>query len=183
MGPARFYTTEAIVLKRSNWGEADRLLTVYSREHGKLQLVAKGVRKITSRRASYVEILQHVLLTIHRGRLRDIVTEATSAGETNGSLTNLTQLGYAYYLCEIVDKLTAEGVEQMEIFQLFSQALASLYVEGAEVVWRSTAQEFTNRLLWELGFLPKSRHLTLIQSYDFIEQLSEKKLRTRRLFR
>ncbi len=167
------------MLKRSNWGEADRLLTVYSKEHGKLQLVAKGVRKITSRRASYVEILQHVLLTIHRGKLRDIVTEATSARQTNRQLTHLTQLGYAYYLCEIVDKLTPDGVEQTEVFHLFSEALANLYTEDTETAWRTTAREFGQKLLWELGFLPKNRQLTLTQCYDFIEQLTEKRLRTR----
>ena len=52
----RLYRTDAIILRRSDFGEADRLLTVFTPERGKLRLLAKGVRKTTSRKAGHVEL-------------------------------------------------------------------------------------------------------------------------------
>jgi recombinational DNA repair protein (RecF pathway) len=64
----RLYRTEAIVLRRSDLGEADRLLTLYTPEWGKLRVIAKGVRKPTSRKSGHVELFTHSRLLIARGR-------------------------------------------------------------------------------------------------------------------
>ena len=72
----RLYRTEAIVLKRRDFGEADRLLTVFTPEHGKLVLLAKGVRKTKSRKAGHVELFTHGTWLVARGRTWDLVTQA-----------------------------------------------------------------------------------------------------------
>jgi len=52
------YKTEGIIIKRKNFGEADRILTIFTKNKGKISIVAKGVRKINSRRAPHIELLQ-----------------------------------------------------------------------------------------------------------------------------
>ena len=60
----RNFKTEGIIIKRRDYGEADRILTVMTREYGKLKIKAKGVRKITSRRSAHIELLNHTVFYI-----------------------------------------------------------------------------------------------------------------------
>src|ERR687885_415233 len=70
------YRTEAIILRRSDFGEADRILTLYTPRYGKRRAIAKGVRKTTSRLAGHVELFTRVQLRLAEGRNLDIVTQA-----------------------------------------------------------------------------------------------------------
>src|SRR5690606_26000423 len=63
----RAYKTEAIVLRSLRFAEADRILHLYTREHGRLGAIAKGARKTTSRFGARLEPLSHVELVLHRG--------------------------------------------------------------------------------------------------------------------
>jgi len=72
----RSYKTEGIVLKRINYGEADRILTIYTKRHGKIRAIAKGVRKLTSRKAGSLELFNNVVLFLVKGKNLDIITEA-----------------------------------------------------------------------------------------------------------
>ncbi|HVN15979.1 MAG TPA: DNA repair protein RecO, partial [Anaerolineales bacterium] len=60
----RSFRMEAIVLRHGDWGEADRLLTLYTREQGKVRAIAKGARKLTSRKAGHLEPFTHVKLQL-----------------------------------------------------------------------------------------------------------------------
>ncbi|MGC8781903.1 MAG: DNA repair protein RecO, partial [Anaerolineae bacterium] len=64
----RLYRVAAIVLKRRDQGEADRLLTVLTRDRGKLSLLAKGVRRQASRKAGHIEPFTLVDLLVVKGR-------------------------------------------------------------------------------------------------------------------
>jgi DNA repair protein RecO (recombination protein O) len=63
----RTIRVEAVVLRHSDWGEADRLLTLFSREHGKLRAIAKGVRKMQSRKAGHLEPFMRSSLILAKG--------------------------------------------------------------------------------------------------------------------
>ena len=73
----RVFRTEAIVLRRTDFGEADRLLTVFTPERGKLRLIAKGARKPTSRKSGHVELFSYGHFLVAVGRDLDLVTQAT----------------------------------------------------------------------------------------------------------
>ena len=73
------YSTEALVLKHSNVGETDRLITLYTKNYGKVQAYAKGVRKINSRLAGYLEPLNRVSILLRQGRNLPLITEAREA--------------------------------------------------------------------------------------------------------
>ncbi len=172
MREARVVTLEAIVLKRKNAGEADRLLTVFTRRKGKLRIVAKGVRKITSRRGPHVEVFNRVLATVHDGKtLTEVSTMETFAPVRK----DLSRVGAAYYLCELVDGLLPEAQPHDDVFALLLQAFTTLgTVEKSRVpVLR---ERFARSLLRKLGFLAEGKEIPDIDRY--IESLLERKLKT-----
>ena len=75
---SRTYRAEAIVLKTIDFGETDRILTLLTRHFGKVSVVAKGIRKPTSRLAGHAEPLTHATYQLARGRNLDVLTGAES---------------------------------------------------------------------------------------------------------
>ncbi len=70
------YRTEAVVLDRKDFGEADRLLTLYTPGTGKLRAIAKGARRTTSRLSGHIELFTHTELLLAAGRNLDIITQS-----------------------------------------------------------------------------------------------------------
>jgi len=122
----RLYRTEAIVLRRSNFGEADRLLTLYTPEWGKLRVIAKGVRKPTSRKSGHLELFTHSRLLVAKGRNLDIVTQAETLHSFRPLREDLLRTGWAYYAAELLDRFVEEGIEDRPLFNLFLATLGWL---------------------------------------------------------
>ena len=122
----RVYRTEAIVLRRSDFGEADRLLTVLTPDRGKLRLVAKGARKPTSRKSGHVELFSHGQFMVAVGRDLDIVTQAETLEPFLPLRGDLSRTTYAYYLAELADAFTADRDENRPLFDLLREALGWL---------------------------------------------------------
>ncbi|EKD66911.1 MAG: DNA repair protein RecO, partial [uncultured bacterium] len=78
MNPLSVYRVSAFILRRSNVGEADKILTIFSKKIGKLRVIAKGIRKISSRRGPHVDLFNEVSMMLHHGKTMDIVTEVTT---------------------------------------------------------------------------------------------------------
>ena len=76
MTEQRSFRVEAVVLRHANWGEADRILTLYTRERGKVRAIAKGIRRIRSRKAGHLEPFTRVTLQLAKGRDLFIITQA-----------------------------------------------------------------------------------------------------------
>src|SRR5512138_511849 len=120
----RLYRIEAIVMHRSDVGEADRLLTVLSRERAKLRLNAKGARKVGSRKAGHVELFVRSKMLVARGRGEiDIVSQVETIDAYRGLREDLTRSTYAHYAVELTDAFAEEGSEQPELFDLLAAAL------------------------------------------------------------
>jgi DNA repair protein RecO (recombination protein O) len=119
----RIYRTEAIVLRRSDFGEADRLLTVLTPYLGKLRLLAKGARKPTSRKAGHLELFTRTQLLVARGRNLDIVTQAQTIEPHRALRDDLWRMSHAYYVAELVDSFSEEQAENELLYQLLSDAL------------------------------------------------------------
>jgi DNA repair protein RecO (recombination protein O) len=119
----RIYRTEAIVLKHSDFGEADRLLTVFTPYLGKLRLLAKGVRKPTSRKAGHLESFTRTQLLVARGRNLDIITQAQMIVPYLGLRQDLRRISYAYYAGELVDRFSEEHGENPSLYGLLCDVL------------------------------------------------------------
>ena len=172
------YTSEGIVLKRRNSGEADRLLTIFTKDQGKLQIKAVGVRKITSRRSAHIELLNHVTLSLHKGKAAPILTEAVTVENYSDIKSDLRRVGLAYHICELIDALCAEGQEQRGIFYLLQNILADISKEGNIL---QKMYDFEIELLHQLGFYPKTEIQKDFNPSYFIESLLERKLKARPL--
>jgi DNA repair protein RecO (recombination protein O) len=151
----RLYRTEAIVLRRSDFGEADRLLTLYTPEWGKLRVIAKGVRKPTSRKSGHVELFTHSRLLVARGRNLDIVTQAETIHSFRPLREDLLRTGWAYYTAELLDRFVEEGVENRPLFNLF---LATLGWLCEDVDLGLTVRFYELRLLTLVGYRPQLFH-------------------------
>ena len=130
MNRERLYKTEAVILKRTDFGEADRLLTVYTPDYGKLRLIAKGIRKPTSRKAGHLELFNHARLLVAKGRELDIVTQAETVNAFRALREDLVRTSYAHYVAELLDKFTAERDKNRALFNLLLETLTRLCEES-----------------------------------------------------
>ena len=131
MTEPRSFRVEAVVLRHADWGEADRLLTLYTRERGKVRAIAKGARKIRSRKAGHLEPFTHVTLQLARGHDLLIVTQADTLDAYLAIHANLIKTSYAAYAVELLDRFTyEEDTENYHIFRLLTEALARLEQEA-----------------------------------------------------
>lgn len=171
----RTYKTEGIVLKRVNLGEADRILTIYTKHYGKIRALAKGVRKLTSRKGGNVELFNHLVLFLVKGRDLDIISEVQLLNSFRSWRKDLNKIGLAYYFCELVDKLTPEGQADKAVFELLRESLGRIDKETPSELIRSLEEE----LLKELGFgiLPQLQE-SQESLRDYIEEIIEKKIST-----
>ena len=130
MGRERLYRTEAVVLKRSDFGEADRVVTLYTPKRGKFRAVAKGVRRLTSRKAGHLELFTHSQLLLATARSLDIITQAETIASFPALRTDLSRTSRAYYAAELLDRFTGEGIENRPLFELLLKALEWLNAES-----------------------------------------------------
>jgi len=114
----RLYRTEALILHRTEFGEADRLLHVFTPHLGRLRLLAKGVRKLSSRKAGHVELFTHVNLLVARGSTFDIVSQAEVLEPFRQLHEDLERASMAYYVGELVTRFTEEQDENAPLFYL-----------------------------------------------------------------
>lgn len=162
-----------IVLKRVNFGESDRVVTIFSKEKGKISVVAKGIRRIKSRRAPHLEPLNEVALILHRGRNFDLVSEAKGL-HTPPLHKDLKSMSFAFYAAEIIDKLLPDAEPHEAVYDLFQKFLQKSSLSENNV------KEFTLQLLWQLGFLPRGQ-FPKIGVNNFVEQVAEKRIRSKKL--
>ena len=182
MSSPRIYKAEGIILKRRNVGETDRILTVVTKEYGKIRVLAKGIRRVSSRRSPHVEVFTCVHLLIHRGKTLDVVSEVAPLATFSSIRGDLGRLSVAYFYCELVDTLIAERQEHRQVYRLLLEALQWLNDAPARSIYGRTKQ-FALALLWDLGFLPRDKNLVGHELQSFIENITEKHLHTPRFVR
>ncbi len=176
----RTFKTEGIILKRVNYGEADRILTIYTKNYGKIKAIAKGVRKINSRKAGSLELFNHALIFLVQGRNLSLITEVQTVNLFKLWRKNLTKVGVAYYFCELVDKLTPEEQENRAVFELLKD-----YLEKINKVNLSTAvRNFEEELLHELGFgVPAVFKAQQGSLKNYIESITERKINSPKILK
>lgn len=167
------FIVEGIVLKRRNIGEADRILTVLTRTHGKMTVKAIGVRKIASKRSSHIEPLNRTVMALYKGKGMPVLTEVTTKENFSVLKENLTKIGFAYHLCELVDGLCPEGQENARVYDMLGSVLRDLC---GEINLAERIHEFEVALLTTLGYWT-DEHASLSTSYA-IENILERRLKT-----
>ena len=145
------YKAEAIVLRRRVLGEADRVLTLFTREHGKLAALARGVRKTTSKRSGVLEPFSHVRLLLARGRgALDVLAQVEVVQGMAPLRADLRRFGQAALVAELLEAAVPEREPHPELFRLLAEALQLLRdeEEAPAALW------FTLHLISLVGFQP-----------------------------
>ncbi len=153
MKEARSFRVEAVVLRHSDWGEADRILALYTRERGKVRAIAKGARKIRSRKAGHLEPFTRVALQLAKGRDLLIVTQADTLDAYLPLGQDLVKAATASYVVELLDRFTYEDeAENYAVFRLLTESLSRIAVEPDP--WLAV-RFYEVRLLDLQGFRPR----------------------------
>jgi DNA repair protein RecO (recombination protein O) len=172
------YKTEGIVIKRRNYGEADKILTIFTKRHGKLQVKAPGIRRITSRRSAHVELLNYTAISLYHGKNLPVLTEAKTIEPFSDIKNDLKKVSSAYHVCELIDNLCPDNQENWEVFTLLNDTLRLIIkTDRLEEVIRG----FELKILVELGFLKPIALSENFNTISFIEQILEKKLKSRQI--
>lgn len=148
----RLYRTDAIVLRRRDLGEADRILTLFTPTRGKLRVVAKGVRRTKSRLAGHLEPFARTSLLIAQGRNLDIVTQAQLLEPFAQLRSDEARIAYTGYFADLLDLLTAEGEANEAAYDTLVAALRAVD-SGLDLF--VTARFYEMRLLGVIGFRPE----------------------------
>jgi DNA repair protein RecO (recombination protein O) len=148
----RAFRVDAVVLRHSDWGEADRLLWLFTLEMGKIRVLAKGARKIRSRKAGHLEPFTRVHLLLAKGREILLVTQAETIEAFLPLHEDLEGITYASYVVELLDRFTYEEGDNRPLYQLLVDTLSRLsQLPEKDLIIRY----FELRLLDIVGFRPQ----------------------------
>jgi len=151
--PDKIYRTEAIVLRRQNLGEADRILTLYTPDYGKVKVVAKGVRKPQSHKAGHVELFARSDVLVARGRSSlDVLSQADLIDAFPPIRGDLIRTTYASHFVELLDAFTEESDSSPPLYHLLADGLGWL---GQTTDLRRTARYYELHLLGLAGYRPE----------------------------
>jgi DNA repair protein RecO (recombination protein O) len=149
----RSLRVDAVVLRHSDFGEADRLLSLYTRQRGKMRVIAKGARKIASRKAGHIEPFTNVTMQLATGRDMFILTQADTVDAYLPLREDLILTSQASYVIELLDRFTYEDeMENSAIFRLLTDTLSRL--ASRTEPWL-VLRHYEMRLLDQLGFRPQ----------------------------
>lgn len=115
--------TEAVVLCRHDLGETDRIITLYTAQLGKLRAVAKGVRRPTSKLGGHLELFTRSQVMLAHGRNLDVVTQVETIDPYLGLRDDLWRASLAYFVAEVVDRLTEDHSENQALYHLLTTSL------------------------------------------------------------
>lgn len=145
------YKDEGVVLKTIKLGEADRIVTIFTRGNGKIRAVAKGIRKTKSRFGARLEPFTRVDLIVYRGRDLDTITQAEILASFDAIRTDYRRLTAAAALAEMVEKITAERERAFSTYSLLLTGLEALQSDKGTTV----VPAFLIKLLSISGYHPQ----------------------------
>jgi DNA repair protein RecO (recombination protein O) len=172
----RSYTSEGIVLARKNFGEADRILVLYTKNFGRISLIAKGVRRPKSRKRGHIEVFNHVRFQGVSGRGIDIMTEAEVIDDFKEVRQTLKKISLAYYLAEVLGRITHENEPNEDLFNLILTSFTKLKTTKA---LKALRLNFITELLILMGYWPEGRDLP--DPDEKLEEVIERQIASERV--
>jgi DNA repair protein RecO (recombination protein O) len=172
----RSYTSEGVVLARRNFGEADRILVLYTKNFGKISLLAKGIRRPKSRKRGHVEVFNKIKFQAVSGRGLDLITEAEVVEDFSEIRGSLKRVSLAYYIMEVTGRITHEGEEKPEVYNLLLDSLQKL---KSTKMLKKLRLSFITDLLIILGYWPGDK--ILFSPDEKLEEVIERQIYSERV--
>lgn len=165
----RSYSSVGIVLARRNLGEADRTLILYSKDQGKVSLVAKGIRRTTSRKRGHLEVFSYIKFQASKGSGMDMITEAQLIDNFDDIRGDLKKVAVAYFFAEVISKIG--DTKNEKLFDLLLDYLIEL---KGDIHLKNLRDNFTKEVLIVTGFWPEGK---ILENPDLIlEEILEKRM-------
>ncbi len=166
MRPAKTSRAEAVVLKGFDYGETDKILTLYTPDEGKVRAIAKGVRRVTSRLGGHVDLFAHASVLLVHGRNMEIVTQGQARHTFPRLRDSLDALTKACYVAELVDRFTEDGQANPALFRALVRALERIdaAVAGVGAVAVAGVRSNAALRLFELQLLALSGYRPQLHS-------------------
>lgn len=150
---SRMFKTEAVILRRRDLKERDKLLTFYTKEYGKLTGRAIGAKKIESKLGGHVEPFMRTEICLVTSKTIDILAGAQVVDAYPKLRASISGTHAAQYLMEVVDQLTPEGQHEPSVYELVCSGLDTLNQQPK--VNFLTVQAIVLKILAHLGFEPE----------------------------
>jgi DNA repair protein RecO (recombination protein O) len=128
------YKDEGVVLKTIKLGEADRIVTLFTRENGKVRAVAKGIRKTKSRFGGRLEPFTRAQLMLYKGRNLDTITSADIINSFEDVRRDYLKLTSAAALVDLVEKITPDREAAPSVYSLLNDGLVAVGAGGGAPV-------------------------------------------------
>lgn len=167
----RNYSTIGIVLARKNYGEADRVITLLTKDFGKIRVLAKGIRKTKSKKRGHLEVFSLVKISVSQIKGMGLMTEAQIIDSYENIRKDLTRISLAYYFMEVASKLLYDS-ETNEIF--FNTLVEFLTRLKKETQMKKLKNEFLEKMLIFSGYLPQNKKDINLNKY--LEEILERKV-------
>ena len=167
----RNYSSEGIVLASKRFSEGDRILVIFSKDYGKLSVIAKGVRKPKSKKRGSLEVFSHINFSAARTKSLDIITEVQIINLYKSIRENLKKTTVAYFFVETLGRLTREEEKNEEAFELTLSYFEKL---KSEKKLKKLRFDFIYEILTLLGFWPRNKKLNYPD--EKLEEVVERKL-------
>lgn len=173
---SRNFKLEGIVVKRIKYSEADRIITFFTKEKGKITLIAKGVRFLKSRKGASLEIFNHCFLEVSKTSNLGVITEVSILDSFAEIRKDLKRISVAFFLAESLEALVGEEQKHFELFFILLKYLNELKTSTKT---KKLRENFIYEVLVNLGFWPK--HKDLAYPDQVIENIIERKLSSTRV--
>ena len=167
MRQQRSYSIEAIILKRTDIGEADRILTLFTPNRGKMRAVAKGTRRPISKKAGHLELLNRSQMQVALGRNLDIITQAEGRENFLHLRGELWHMTCGFYLVELVDRFVEDSTPHLDIYALLLEALRYLDADA-----NALQQQRVQSAVLADELVDEHRHTRLLLRYFELHLLS-----------
>ena len=158
------FRDEVIAIKSSSIGERDRIYTLFGKRTGKFKAIAKGVKRIESKKSGHLQSLNICKIACAKGKTFDVITEVESSFELGARKLSTQQYELVGYFCFVLDKFLSEGVREYEVYKL-----AKTYLIGEISEKRTKLAVY--KLLEFLGFVGNKQ---ADLSYDKLKILVDK---------
>lgn len=172
------YRTEGIIVKRRNFRESDKLITLMTPRYGKITVIGRGIRKISSRRAPHLDLLGCVDLYIYRGKGQETISEVNPVENFLHIKRNISVLAHVYHVLEILDRLCADNVVYRDIYLMLKEYLRCLDDDQAGNDPQESSYRFINRILWETGYAAYGTFIPEEKLDEYVEGILERKLKS-----
>lgn len=167
----RNISSEAIVLSSRAYSEADKMVTIYTQNYGKITVIAKGVKRLKSRKRGALEAFSKIRFSAHSGHGMPIMTEADIVDGFSDIRSDLKRVSVAYYFLEATLRTTQDEEPNDKIYRLLDEFLKRLKKEQKLKKLRG---EFTIRLAETLGFIPTGEFVP--DADKLLESITERKM-------